>query len=551
MVLRGAAETRQRPGTHAAPCRAACPRARDAAPSYAYAFNSASWDAFDRWSEAGADQRLGVSTQYLPPECALMRRRWTRRRLALRHVVRIRLVSHRRRRLATVLKRPLGHPSSLWLDLGRRGRLGLADTPLRPLGSLGRSLVLDPRRSWAPAWVSWPTRRYVSWCPLGWNNRAVVQLVSGPGYGLLSVARLDGCSLRTFRTWIRARRPRRLLRSVHGFVTAQAAPRSAATPSPRSSAPIRVARSGAVSRGGSPVYTNLEPGGSRVATGSARTMVGPHAPPRAGARQTVDSAGYARAVPRESSGDERHSRSLRADQRAESGGTVSDIRRPEQWRGRDAACRTPEPRCRGGASPGRRHSGGRRTDSRRPGKPEPADRRGTREHRASTVSAIWCAAPGDSRDNPVPTDACTPGELNNIVARPRHCRRPARCAHPTARQLGRPGPEMRTPARRRRVHAPFRAPNLAPDGPRRRRRRAVARSMPRLPRSPPAAHHQAEATPAPEGGGGRTRGSGFGARSRTRGRGVGAGGWELALDSGPGSVGRRTETSSWKLIAEV
>ena len=35
-------------------------------PSAAYVFNSANWDAFDRWSEARRDTRLGVSAEYLP-----------------------------------------------------------------------------------------------------------------------------------------------------------------------------------------------------------------------------------------------------------------------------------------------------------------------------------------------------------------------------------------------------------------------------------------------------------------------------------------------------
>ena len=31
-----------------------------------------------------------------------------------------------------------------------------------------------PGRTWGPAWVSWAyAPGYVSWCPLGWNNRAV------------------------------------------------------------------------------------------------------------------------------------------------------------------------------------------------------------------------------------------------------------------------------------------------------------------------------------------------------------------------------------------
>jgi len=40
------------------------------APSYPYVFNSANWDEFDRWSETRRDQRLGVSSQYLPRRCS-------------------------------------------------------------------------------------------------------------------------------------------------------------------------------------------------------------------------------------------------------------------------------------------------------------------------------------------------------------------------------------------------------------------------------------------------------------------------------------------------
>jgi ferric-dicitrate binding protein FerR (iron transport regulator) len=38
------------------------------APSYPYAFNSATWDDFDRWAEARRDVQLGASAQYLPSE---------------------------------------------------------------------------------------------------------------------------------------------------------------------------------------------------------------------------------------------------------------------------------------------------------------------------------------------------------------------------------------------------------------------------------------------------------------------------------------------------
>ena len=65
-VLRGAAELVNEDGrTPLGAGERAYARA-GAAPSYAYVFNSAAWDTFDRWSEARRDARLGVSSQYLP-----------------------------------------------------------------------------------------------------------------------------------------------------------------------------------------------------------------------------------------------------------------------------------------------------------------------------------------------------------------------------------------------------------------------------------------------------------------------------------------------------
>src|SRR5260221_1593035 len=67
-VVRGAAEVFTDQGS--TPIRAGERAYASAglAPSYAYAYNSASWDAFDRWSEGRRDVRLGVSSQYLPPD---------------------------------------------------------------------------------------------------------------------------------------------------------------------------------------------------------------------------------------------------------------------------------------------------------------------------------------------------------------------------------------------------------------------------------------------------------------------------------------------------
>ena len=73
------------------------------APSPAYVFNSASWDAFDRWSEARRDQRLGVLGAIPAGRraaiCADVRRQ---RQLALRAGVRLRLVPAGRRGMASV-----------------------------------------------------------------------------------------------------------------------------------------------------------------------------------------------------------------------------------------------------------------------------------------------------------------------------------------------------------------------------------------------------------------------------------------------------------------
>ena len=82
------------------------------------------------------------------------------------------------------------------LDVDRRRSLGVADASLRPLGLLGRRVVLDSRRArGAPAWVSWAyAPGYVSWCPLGWNNRPVFEIRTSTscGHGYDPWRALDG-----------------------------------------------------------------------------------------------------------------------------------------------------------------------------------------------------------------------------------------------------------------------------------------------------------------------------------------------------------------------
>ena len=147
-----------------------------AAPSPAYVFNSAAWDSFDRWSESRRDQRLGVSAQYLPEDV---------RRYApafdtygsWRHEPAYGYVWYPRVQAGW---RPYYH--GRWVSLRPYGWTWIANDawgwPTHHYGRWGISAgswFWIPGRSWAPAWVSWGyAPGYVSWCPLGWNNRPVL-----------------------------------------------------------------------------------------------------------------------------------------------------------------------------------------------------------------------------------------------------------------------------------------------------------------------------------------------------------------------------------------
>jgi hypothetical protein len=127
--------------------------------------------------------------------------------------------------------------------------------------------------------VSWAyAPGYVSWCPLGWNNRPVLQIVNVYGRGF-----------DPWRAWTAV--PRRHFgvdyvnvhyvagrtfdaRTRGSFVPRYSAPESGGYAVPRSSAPIRVAGTGRSRGSSSPVYTNLEPGASRVGPGGQRVIVG-------------------------------------------------------------------------------------------------------------------------------------------------------------------------------------------------------------------------------------------------------------------------------------
>ena len=151
-----------------------------AAPSPPYVFNSAAWDAFDRWSEARRNQRLGISAQYLPNDVRpyspvfdsygswqyeqVYGYVWYPRvQIGWRPYHHGRWVSVRPYGWTWIAGDPWGWPTHHY------GRWGFS----------GGAWFWIPGRTWGPAWVSWAyAPGYVSWCPLGWNDRPVLQIVN-------------------------------------------------------------------------------------------------------------------------------------------------------------------------------------------------------------------------------------------------------------------------------------------------------------------------------------------------------------------------------------
>jgi Family of unknown function (DUF6600)/FecR protein len=156
-----------------------------AAPSYAYVYNSAAWDAFDRWSDARRAERQGISAQYLPETVRSYSStfdtygNWrydTSYGYVWYPTVRAGWRPYFYGRWASF-------PSFGWTWIG-------TDAWAWPTHHYGRwgfsagAWFWIPGRTWGPAWVSWAyAPGYVSWCPLGWDNRAVLQFGHAGYYG--------------------------------------------------------------------------------------------------------------------------------------------------------------------------------------------------------------------------------------------------------------------------------------------------------------------------------------------------------------------------------
>jgi hypothetical protein len=251
-----------------------------AAPSYAYVANSAALDAFDRWSEMRRDERMSASAEYLPEEVRpyagtferdgywrdepTYGRVWYPRVAPdWRPYYRGRWVSLRPYGWTWVPHDPWGWPTHHY------GRWGYT--------SAGAWFWI-PGRTWGAAWVSWAyAPGYVSWCPLGWNNRPLIdinihiggrydpwrawtvipQRAFGYGYVHRNVVRANYIDQRT--------------RSA--FVYRDRAPDVRAYAIPRGAAPIRVAGTGPSRRGTAPLYSNLPADRGRIRTEGARIRI--------------------------------------------------------------------------------------------------------------------------------------------------------------------------------------------------------------------------------------------------------------------------------------
>jgi hypothetical protein len=281
------------------------------APSYAYAYNSATWDAFDRWSEARRDARLGVSAQYLPEDIRTYASTFDeygdwRYQQAYGYVWYPRVAVGWR---PYYYGRWAPYPRYGWTWIGVDGFAW----PTHHWGRWGFSAgawFWIPSSRWAPAYVSWAyAPGYVSWCPLGFDNRPVISVnvfSVGPGYYSSSRAWTAVTYSHFGREyWVhqRALNWGRLDRAPR-FQLAGRAPAYRDVAVPRNSTPIQRAGSRGLPPDGSTAPQGGSYGNSRTGTASPRytnrgdTIVRSRTERPTAPRPGGSAAGSAYAVPR-------------------------------------------------------------------------------------------------------------------------------------------------------------------------------------------------------------------------------------------------------------
>jgi hypothetical protein len=183
-VLRGAGEVFTDQGT--TPVRAGQRAYASAglAPSYAYAYNSANVDEFDRWTEGRHDVRVGASAQYLPPDMqsyAPVLDEYGDWQYAptYGYVWYPRVATSWR---PYYYGRWMSYPRYGWTWVGV-DRFGWPTHHYGRWGFSAGAWFWIPGSRWSPAYVSWAyAPGYVSWCPLGFDNRALFSINVNVGH---------------------------------------------------------------------------------------------------------------------------------------------------------------------------------------------------------------------------------------------------------------------------------------------------------------------------------------------------------------------------------
>lgn len=177
-VIRGSAEISTDQGTTALRAGERAYASAGLAPSYPYTYNSANMDPFDQWAERQRDARLTASAAYLPSDIrsyAPVLDEYGDWRYAqpYGYVWYPRVAAGWR---PYYHGRWMSYPGYGWTWVGLDG----FGWPTHHYGRWGFSAgawFWIPGSRWSPAWVSWAyAPGYVSWCPLGFDNRAVFQI---------------------------------------------------------------------------------------------------------------------------------------------------------------------------------------------------------------------------------------------------------------------------------------------------------------------------------------------------------------------------------------
>jgi hypothetical protein len=185
VVLRGAADILNEDGQTTLRAGERAFARAGVAPSLPYVYNSAAWDAFDRWSNERRAGSRGISAQYLPETVRSYSSTFDRYG-SWRHEPSYGYVWY-----PTVGDTWRPYFEGRWASFPAFGWTWIGTNawawPTHHYGRWGFSAgswFWIPGRTWGPAWVSWASAPgYLSWCPLGWDNRPVLSFVRGSYYG--------------------------------------------------------------------------------------------------------------------------------------------------------------------------------------------------------------------------------------------------------------------------------------------------------------------------------------------------------------------------------